>query len=165
MGDALPSEDNRSHYSKTPVCNPSVLYLIAGWHCANQVSTTCSRSHWQHQSWPPLPGVCSLGSPRKCRSAHSWVSRTRDRSSDLQILLKGSSPSQTPSSMFEDTVLAARHAKRVTIQPKDILLAHRLRGDRCWSNCDCVVLYLVSPCRLLIQSPIPCMHKFCLTFI
>jgi histone H3 len=31
-------------------------------------------------------------------------------------------------SLFEDTNLAAIHAKRVTIQPKDIQLARRLRG-------------------------------------
>jgi histone H3 len=33
-------------------------------------------------------------------------------------------------SLFEDTNLAAIHAKRVTIQPKDIALARRLRGER-----------------------------------
>ncbi len=31
--------------------------------------------------------------------------------------------------MFEDTNLAALHEKRVTIMPRDILLARRLRGD------------------------------------
>ena len=33
-------------------------------------------------------------------------------------------------SLFEDTNLCAIHAKRVTIQPKDIQLARRIRGDR-----------------------------------
>ena len=33
-------------------------------------------------------------------------------------------------SLFEDTNLAAIHAKRVTIMPKDLALAKRLRGDR-----------------------------------
>ncbi|TDL28782.1 histone 3 [Rickenella mellea] len=33
-------------------------------------------------------------------------------------------------SLFEDTNLAAIHAKRVTIQPKDLALAKRLRGER-----------------------------------
>ncbi|PRT52977.1 Histone H3 [Wickerhamiella sorbophila] len=33
-------------------------------------------------------------------------------------------------SLFEDTNLCALHAKRVTIQVKDILLARRLRGER-----------------------------------
>lgn len=32
--------------------------------------------------------------------------------------------------LFEDTNLAAIHAKRVTIMPKDIQLARRLRGER-----------------------------------
>lgn len=31
---------------------------------------------------------------------------------------------------YIDTNLAAIHAKRVTIQPKDIQLARRLRGER-----------------------------------
>ncbi|KAJ7919976.1 histone H3 [Mycena leptocephala] len=33
-------------------------------------------------------------------------------------------------SLFEDTNLAAIHAKRVTIQPKDMILARRIRGER-----------------------------------
>ncbi len=32
-------------------------------------------------------------------------------------------------SLFEDTNLVAIHAKRVTIMPKDIQLARRIRGD------------------------------------
>ena len=32
--------------------------------------------------------------------------------------------------LFEDTNLCALHAKRVTIQPKDIQLARRIRGER-----------------------------------
>jgi histone H3 len=32
--------------------------------------------------------------------------------------------------LFEDTNLCALHAKRVTIMPKDIHLARRLRGDQ-----------------------------------
>ncbi|RLO13964.1 hypothetical protein DYB28_004580 [Aphanomyces astaci] len=33
-------------------------------------------------------------------------------------------------SLFEDTNLCAIHAKRVTIMPKDIHLARRIRGER-----------------------------------
>lgn len=33
-------------------------------------------------------------------------------------------------SLFEDTNLVAIHAGRVTIQPKDIQLARRIRGER-----------------------------------
>jgi histone H3/H4 len=32
--------------------------------------------------------------------------------------------------VVQDTNLAAIHAKRVTIQPKDLALARRLRGER-----------------------------------
>jgi histone H3 len=32
--------------------------------------------------------------------------------------------------LFEDTNLCAIHAKRVTIQPKDMQLARRIRGER-----------------------------------
>ncbi|KZT50934.1 hypothetical protein CALCODRAFT_443848, partial [Calocera cornea HHB12733] len=32
--------------------------------------------------------------------------------------------------LFEDTNLCAIHAKRVTIQPKDLLLARRIRGEK-----------------------------------
>ena len=32
--------------------------------------------------------------------------------------------------LFEDTNLCAIHAKRVTIMPKDMQLAKRIRGDR-----------------------------------
>ena len=32
--------------------------------------------------------------------------------------------------LFEDTNLCAVHAKRVTIQPKDLQLARRIRGER-----------------------------------
>jgi histone H3 len=33
--------------------------------------------------------------------------------------------------LFEDTNLCAIHAKRVTIMPKDMALARRIRGERC----------------------------------
>ncbi len=33
-------------------------------------------------------------------------------------------------SLFEDTNLCAIHAKRVTIMPKDMQLARRIRGER-----------------------------------
>lgn len=32
--------------------------------------------------------------------------------------------------LFEDSNLCAIHAKRVTLQPKDIQLARRIRGER-----------------------------------
>ena len=35
--------------------------------------------------------------------------------------------------LFEDTNLCAIHAKRVTIMPKDILLAKKIRGDKIYN--------------------------------
>jgi histone H3 len=35
--------------------------------------------------------------------------------------------------LYEDTVLCAIHAKRITIMPKDMQLARRIRGERAWT--------------------------------
>jgi len=35
-----------------------------------------------------------------------------------------------PVGLFEDSNMCAIHAKRVTIQPKDMQLARRIRGER-----------------------------------
>ncbi|XP_050644784.1 histone H3.1-like [Macaca thibetana thibetana] len=45
--------------------------------------------------------------------------------------------------LFEDTNLCAIHAKRVTIMPKDIQLARRIRGERYCCETRCVAFYLV----------------------
>ncbi|XP_016830969.1 uncharacterized protein LOC100773314 isoform X1 [Cricetulus griseus] len=42
--------------------------------------------------------------------------------------------------LFEDTNLCAIHAKRVTIMPKDIQLARRIRGERAWRSLGAGVL-------------------------
>ena len=34
--------------------------------------------------------------------------------------------------LFEDTLLCAIHAKRVTVMPKDMQLARRIRGENIW---------------------------------
>ena len=39
-------------------------------------------------------------------------------------------PARMMVGLFEDTNLCAIHAKRVTIMPKDIQLARRIRGER-----------------------------------
>ena len=44
--------------------------------------------------------------------------------------------------LFEDTNLAAIHAKRVTIMPKDIQLARRIRGERSWVQDSSCLKYL-----------------------
>lgn len=52
----------------------------------------------------------------------------RFRSSAIAALQEGAEAYLV--SLFEDTNLAAIHAKRVTIQPKDLALARRLHGER-----------------------------------
>jgi histone H3/H4 len=52
-----------------------------------------------------------------------WKLKTRV--SDRRRLLRTHSQG-----LFEDTNLCAIHAKRVTIMPKDMQLARRIRGDR-----------------------------------
>jgi len=49
--------------------------------------------------------------------------------------------------LFEDTNLCAIHAKRVTIMPKDIQLASRIRGERAVSL---LLLVLFSWCYLIV---------------
>ena len=49
--------------------------------------------------------------------------------------------------LFEDTNLCAIHAKRVTIMPKDIQLARRIRGERAWFEqvlLECLEIYTFS---------------------
>ncbi|XP_022154562.1 uncharacterized protein LOC111021800 [Momordica charantia] len=43
--------------------------------------------------------------------------------------------------LFEDTNLCAIHAKRVTIMPKDIQLARRIRGERAVAGHECQLIY------------------------
>merc|ERR1712167_444038 len=45
------------------------------------------------------------------------------------VALREASEAYLPS-LFEDTNLCAIHAKRVTIMPKDMQLARRIRGER-----------------------------------
>ena len=48
--------------------------------------------------------------------------------------------------LFEDTNLCAIHAKRVTIMPKDIQLARRIRGERAWNYFTLIIyIFLTSP--------------------
>lgn len=48
----------------------------------------------------------------------------------LLVLLKQEASEAYLVGLFEDTNLCAIHAKRVTIMPKDIQLARRIRGER-----------------------------------
>jgi histone H3 len=61
--------------------------------------------------------------------AQDYKSDLRFQSSAIQALQEAAEAYLV--SIFEDTNLCAIHAKRVTIQNKDIQLARRLRGERC----------------------------------
>ena len=60
--------------------------------------------------------------------ASSFKSDLRFQSSAILALQEASESYLV--SLFEDTNLCAIHAKRVTIMPKDMLLAKRIRGEK-----------------------------------
>ena len=69
------------------------------------------------------------------RSVGSRVARLKSppvpaRASQIAILALQEAAEAYLVGLFEDTNLCAIHAKRVTIMPKDIQLARRIRGER-----------------------------------
>lgn len=62
--------------------------------------------------------------------AHSHLLQTDLRFQSSAVMALQEAAEAYLVSLFEDTNLAAIHAKRVTIQPKDLALARRLRGER-----------------------------------
>ena len=60
--------------------------------------------------------------------AHDFKTDLRFQSSAVLALQEASEAYLV--GLFEDTNLAALHAKRMTIMPKDIQLARRIRGER-----------------------------------
>ena len=60
--------------------------------------------------------------------AHEFKQELRFQSSAVLALQEAAEAYLV--SLFEDTNLCAIHAKRVTIMPKDIQLARRIRGER-----------------------------------
>ena len=61
----------------------------------------------------------SLGEPRGAGPSNSPLFPSLQEASEAYLV-----------GLFEDTNLCAIHAKRVTIMPKDIQLARRIRGER-----------------------------------
>ncbi|KAF8998528.1 hypothetical protein BDQ17DRAFT_1247537, partial [Cyathus striatus] len=59
--------------------------------------------------------------------AQGYASNLRFMASAIEALQEASEAYLV--SLFKDTNCAAIHAKRITIQPKDMYLARRLRGD------------------------------------
>merc|ERR1712093_945600 len=117
-----------------------------------QATTNINPIHQNHQQWPvpskphASPPVARLPVsnllPRLPASLHHQpkVSRSpTDTSQELSLSVRFQSSAigalqesveANLVSLFEDTNLCAIHAKRVTIQSKDIQLARRLRGER-----------------------------------
>merc|ERR1711879_985702 len=63
------------------------------------------------------------------KRAPELLTRTRRFQSSAVVALQEASEAYLVG-LFEDTNLCAIHAKRVTIMPKDIQLARRIRGER-----------------------------------
>ncbi len=84
--------------------------------------------------------MCSVGSgriviSRLVHAVHAPPCCTQDFKTDLRfqssaVLALQEAAEAYLVGLFEDTNLAAIHAKRVTIMPKDIQLARRIRGER-----------------------------------
>ena len=60
--------------------------------------------------------------------AQSFYADLRWQSTSIQAIQEAAESYLT--GLFEDTNLCAIHAKRITIMPKDMTLARRMRGER-----------------------------------
>ena len=73
---------------------------------------------------------------RLVREIAQKISKNKDlRFQSLAVLALHEASEAYMVGMFEDTNLCALHAKRVTIMPRDMLLARRLRGET-WTKPD-----------------------------
>ena len=117
------------------LCSPPVLLVIPGK--LMQPSTSVYRYR---------PGTVALREIRKYQKSTELLIRklpfqrlvreiAQDFKTDLRfqssaVLALQEAAEAYLVGLFEDTNLAAIHAKRVTIMPKDIQLARRIRGER-----------------------------------
>ncbi|EDW50887.1 GM13002 [Drosophila sechellia] len=84
---------------------------------------------------PSLPEEHRASNPQAAFSASGALKSPRTFRTDLRFQSSAVMALQEASEaylvgLFEDTNLCAIHAKRVTIMPKDIQLARRIRGER-----------------------------------
>merc|ERR1712013_839104 len=101
--------------------------------------------HWRSEEATPLQAwyCCPEGDqkvPEIYRAPHSQAPLPAPGSRDRPGLQEASEAYLV--GLFEDTNLCAIHAKRVTIMPKDIQLARRIRGERAWAEFEHVVSFL-----------------------
>uniref|UniRef100_A0A8C5EWY7 Histone H3 n=1 Tax=Gouania willdenowi TaxID=441366 RepID=A0A8C5EWY7_GOUWI len=101
---------------------------------------------------PPSPGTVALREIRRYQKSTELLIRklpfqrlvreiAQDFKTDLRFQSAAIGALQEASEaylvgLFEDTNLCAIHAKRVTIMPKDIQLARRIRGEKGLSKMD-----------------------------
>ncbi|KXH35880.1 histone H3 [Colletotrichum simmondsii] len=139
-----PPVTHSSSFSSTSTHNTSTStnkYIITN-------KQTHQLHHHTQQQWPApsRPGTVALREIRRYQKSTELLIRklpfqrlvreiAQDFKSDLRFQSSaiGALQESVESylvSLFEDTNLCAIHAKRVTIQSKDIQLARRLRGER-----------------------------------
>ena len=93
------------------------------------VMSLSSRTHPRNSNSPSLPHSPDTHKQRLVREiAQDFKTDLRFQGSAVLALQEATEAYLV--GLFEDTNLAAIHAKRVTIQPKDIQLARRIRGER-----------------------------------
>ncbi|POW14257.1 hypothetical protein PSTT_03100 [Puccinia striiformis] len=104
-----------------------------------QIGPEVSTHNWWCQEASPLPLLfvrsVAIKNQPNCSSENYLREIAQDFKTDLRfqssaVMALQESAEAYLVGLFEDTNLAAIHAKRVTIQPKDIQLARRLRGER-----------------------------------
>ncbi|KAK0166265.1 hypothetical protein PV328_004701 [Microctonus aethiopoides] len=84
---------------------------------------------WMSREWDTELLIRKLPFQRLVREiAQDFKTDLRFQSSAVMALQEASEAYLV--GLFEDTNLCAIHAKRVTIMPKDIQLARRIRGER-----------------------------------
>ncbi|XP_035390674.1 histone H3, embryonic isoform X2 [Electrophorus electricus] len=75
------------------------------------------------------PATGGVKKPHRYRPGTVALREIRRYQKSTELLIR-KLPFQRLVGLFEDTNLCAIHAKRVTIMPKDIQLARRIRGER-----------------------------------
>eukprot|EP00798_Chlamydomonas_sp_ICE-L_P024411 gene24411-biopygen18891 len=82
------------------------------------------------------PASCGVKKPHRYRPGTVALREIRKYQKSTELLIRKLPFQRLEAAeaylvgLFEDTNLAAIHAKRVTIMPKDIQLARRIRGER-----------------------------------
>ena len=106
----------------------STQYLESSSHCRYRPGTVALREIRKYQKSTELL-IRKLPFQRLVReNAQDFKTDLRFQSSAVLALQEAAEAYLV--GLFEDTNLAAIHAKRVTIMPKDIQLARRIRGER-----------------------------------